>query len=67
MKSKNQKTFNQLYLNIFRVLLAFIILFDFACCGTMQKDNIILEYSSGNDDIDRIRKEIKLHPTDESN
>ncbi|MFC2081282.1 PQQ-binding-like beta-propeller repeat protein [Bacteroidota bacterium] len=67
MKVKNQKTFNQLIPNIFLALLAFIVLFGFACCGTMQEDNVVLKYSSGDEEIDQIRKEIKIHPTDESN
>ncbi|MFC2081330.1 PQQ-binding-like beta-propeller repeat protein [Bacteroidota bacterium] len=67
MKTKNLRTFNQPIPTLLRTLIAFIILLGFSCFETIQDENHVLKYSSGDDEIDQIRKEIKLHPTNENN
>ena len=66
MKAKKQRTFNLQIPNTFRALIAFIIIFGFAFCVSGQ-ESVVLKYTSGFEEIDQIRKEIKIHPTDESN
>lgn len=53
-----------------RTLLLFILLIALACSQSSQKSNresVVLKNSSGNDEVDQIRKEIGTHPTDASN
>jgi hypothetical protein len=52
----------------------FFILFGFECCITSQEksretsqESVVLKNSSGDDEIDQIRKEIKTHSPDENN
>ena len=66
MKTKNQKKIKKFIPNIFRaVLLVFIIV---GASNLIQGQNAsAYKHTSGDDEIDQIRKEIKTHPTDESN
>jgi len=66
MRAKKQKTVKLLVANVHRTMLVFLILFGFVCSVSSQ-ESLVLKYSSGDDEIDRIRKEIRIHPTDESN
>ena len=67
MKEKNQRISSQLMPNIFRALLVCLLLFGFAYSEAGQQESTILIHSSGDDEIDQIRRDIKIHPTDESN
>ena len=66
MKTKKQKIVKQLITNLIRTLLVLLILFGFEYSVSSQK-SVVLKNSSGFEEIDQILKEIKTHPTDESN
>ena len=61
-----QITVKMLILKLNRSLLILIVLFGFENVVCSQK-SVVLKNSSGLEEIDQIRKEIKTHPTDESN
>ena len=63
MKEKNKKTSKLLFTNTIRIFLVFILIFGF----TQAQNKDALKNSSGDEEIDQIRKDIKFHPTDESN
>jgi hypothetical protein len=66
MKMKYQITSKQLIVKLNRTLLVFLVLFGFQCCVSKQ-ESIVLKHSSGNDEIDQIRREVRTHPSDASN
>ena len=66
MKTKNPIIFKQLIIKIYRTLLVLLVLFGFQCCVNKQ-ESIVLKHSSGNDEIDQIRKDVRTHPSDASN
>ena len=66
MKTKNPIIFKQLIIKIYRTSLVLLVLFGFQCCVNKQ-ESIVLKHSSGNDEIDQIRKDVRTHPSDASN
>ncbi len=49
------------------VLLIFLISQGWACKQNTKQENIVLKYSSGDEEIDQVRREIETIPTDETN
>ncbi|MFC1764306.1 hypothetical protein ACFL6U_19810 [Planctomycetota bacterium] len=67
MTAKIQKTFDQLLHNTRLIFLVFLLCNGFAYAGDNLPESVVLKHSSGDEEIDQIRKDITIHPTDESN
>ena len=64
---RNGKTLDRPISKITRTLLAFSLLLGLTCSGNAQQESVAAKYSSGDAEIDQIRNELKISPTDESN
>ena len=67
MIAKTQNLFKRLVHSMFLTLLLFLQFNGFAFAEDNLPGDVVLNHSSGDDEIDRIRREIRTHPTDESN
>ncbi|WP_242158224.1 PQQ-binding-like beta-propeller repeat protein [Aestuariivivens sediminis] len=63
---KIQIIFNKI-ISISLAVFSFVFFLGLTSSITNAQENVVLKYQSGDDEIDQIRKEIKLHPTDASN
>ncbi|MEX0320980.1 MAG: PQQ-binding-like beta-propeller repeat protein [Puniceicoccaceae bacterium] len=65
MKETNRSIFYRIAPSVLSVLLLLIVSSGYA--GSSKPESVVLEHLSGDEEIDQIRRDIRIHPTDESN
>ena len=67
MKTETSETFSKITPKLFVIFLALLTPIQYAHSAVENHANLVLEHTSGDDEIDQVRRDIQQIPTDESN
>ena len=65
MKEQEKRASKHRFTNTIQIFLVLLLLSGLTTAQNRQ-ESVVLKYSSGDEEIDQIRRDIKLHPTDEN-